>query len=339
MSAAKKTSSSSGGTVVLVLLAIIVALVLLPIAGTLYGLVLVVRWLAARETENGWKAVGGAALVAASVTAAAVIWPQVFNGTPTTTVTTAQSATRPALVQQSDSSEPASAGSHSAGHVEDEVAKARPKMPSVVGSSLDDAQRAFDLATVEDLSPRDRMPFENSNWTVMASTPAAGADLTPGSHVVLWVLRNEEAAWLAKHPKMPKVKAGSDTSSLTDAGGPLAGMSDLVETRWAKGHGPDDASKSIEDLDGRGAPSAEPAAEVAARKGLKESYGSDFVKGQIPTPGSIVRPGRLLVILEEQRPEEELAPGDDYVVPLPGNDNDDDDDVNVPGWLCPTRFC
>lgn len=307
------------------------ASVLLPIAGTFYGLMLVMRWLADRGGPNGWKAVGGAALAVVSIIAAGVIWPQVFDGRSTSAVTTAQSAdTGEEVLEQ----EPDPASSPEA----DGTTDATPKMPSVVGSSLDHAKNAFDeVVTVEDLSPRDRLPFEDSNWTVMASTPAAGADVPPESRVVLWVLRNEEAVWLAKHPKMPKVKAGSDTSSLTDPGGPLAGMSDLVVTRWAKGQGPDYASKVVEELDDRGAPSAEPAGEVAARKGLKRSYGVDLVKGQIPAAGSAVRPGRLLVVLEKEEPEEEPSPSDDYVVPMP--DDDEDDDMNVPGWLCPTRFC
>jgi hypothetical protein len=155
----------------------------------------------------------------------------------------------------------------------------------------------------------------------------------------MWVLRTEEAAWLKAHPKMPKLKAGRATDALTDPGGLLEGMSELVEYRWAKGRAPEYASALPSDVDERGAPSAEPASEVAARKGLKDSYGLDLVSGQVPGAGSTIRPGRLLVVLEKEAPSESTSGGGGGSVYVPVPDGDDDDDVNVPGWLCPTRFC
>ncbi|MFI7280734.1 hypothetical protein ACIBOV_10755 [Micromonospora chersina] len=123
---------------------------------------------------------------------------------------------------------------------------------------------------------------------------------------------------------------------MTDDGGPLAGLQELVLLRYAKGMAPLYALTADEPTCSKYR--NEPSEEVAAREGLKQAYSISIVAGTIPAAGQLVRPGRLIVVLvrdEEQRP----TGSDGGNLPVPPRPDNDDDDVDIPGWLCPTRFC
>ncbi|MFF5077496.1 PASTA domain-containing protein [Actinoplanes sp. NPDC000266] len=183
----------------------------------------------------------------------------------------------------------------------------------------------------EDRSPRGRGILVERNWTVVETEPAKGQPLRSGQQVRLYVLKNEEAAWFAKHPTMPKIKPGTEGSDLIGQGEPLDGIWELVEYRYPKGKAPKDARDPHENLKGW-----EPPAEKAARAGLKEAYSSfGLVVGTIPAAGQKVRPGRLIVVTLRDKPLDD-SPGGSGSIP---DYNNGDDDFNVPGWLCPTRFC
>ncbi|MEE6261070.1 hypothetical protein [Plantactinospora sonchi] len=153
------------------------------------------------------------------------------------------------------------------------------------------------------------------------------------------MLKNGEAAWFAAHPTMPKLRKGSPADDLTDDGGPLAGLRELVLLRYAKGKAPKDAPVADEHPGLRDG--FEPPEELVARAGLKEAYSFDSkVVGSIPGAGQEVRPGRFVVVTVEREKQQDPPTGSDGgSVPIPPLPDDDDDDVNTPGWLCPTRFC
>lgn len=214
-------------------------------------------------------------------------------------------------------------------------------MPDVTGLILPEARSVLSKAGFDteqqDLSPLDRSVWDQDNWTVVTTTLA-------GDTVTMWYLRNSEAAWFKANPGMPTIKAGTKTETLTDEGGVLHGVRELVEYRWAKGETPpwDKDSDPYVLSDDRVGLSDEPEQEVKDRTGLKESDGSDLVHSTRPAAGNCVRPGRYLVVLEKQS-KDTKSEVKDYNKPdefeWPGNDNNDDDDFNLPGWLCPTRWC
>jgi hypothetical protein len=207
-------------------------------------------------------------------------------------------------------------------------------MPSLTGVRLPDAEAQLPggvETSHEDRSPRGRSVFVKSNWTVVETEPATGEPVAPGQRVHLFVLKNEEAAWFAEHPTMPKIKTGTDGLHLTGDGEPFDGIWELIEYRYPKGRAPKDADNADENVKGW-----EPAEEKTARAGLKTVYGSfGLVVGTIPTPRQKVRPGRLIVITMRDKPRGRTSGS----TKLPNHSDGDDDDVNVPGWICPTRFC
>lgn len=79
----------------------------------------------------------------------------------------------------------------------------------------------------------------------------------------------------------------------------------------------------------------EPAAEKAARAGLQQAW-TGLAVGSIPAAKQKVRPGRLIVVTVRNRP---ASPSNGGGTSRPRGEGNDDDDFNVPGWLCPTRFC
>ncbi|WP_446210127.1 hypothetical protein [Micromonospora sp. IBSANI012] len=65
---------------------------------------------------------------------------------------------------------------------------------------------------------------------------------------------------------------------------------------------------------------------------------SSLVVGSVPPAGQDLRIGRMIVVTVKDKPPTRTRYGDDGGR-LPTVPRDGDDDVNVPGWLCPTRFC
>jgi hypothetical protein len=138
---------------------------------------------------------------------------------------------------------------------------------------------------------------------------------------------------------MPKLRKGIPADDLTNDDGLLAGLRELVLLRYAKGKAPKDAPNADERPGRRDG--YEPPDELAARAGMKEAYSFDSkVVGSIPQAGQEVRPGRFVVVTVEREKQPDPPRGSDGdSVPIPRLPDDDDDDVNIPGWLCPTRFC
>ena len=203
-----------------------------------------------------------------------------------------------------------------------------------------------DHPSSHDLSPRGRSQWQDSNWTVVTTRPAAGEQWTDGMPVHLFVLRNAEWSWFQAHPTMSAVPPDVEASDLTDDGQLLAGMRELVEYRYAPGQEPDYAgqpsgSRPAEPVEGLADdPSVEPAAERDERDRLVRASTWTLTVGSLPTEGTALRVGRILIITVRDKPTApvEPAPGGGGVTVNP-NYSDGDDDVNVPGWLCPTRFC
>ncbi|WP_433368652.1 hypothetical protein ACQPZX_41985 [Actinoplanes sp. CA-142083] len=114
---------------------------------------------------------------------------------------------------------------------------------------LSDQHRAMPVAMLKDFdldmsradaSPRGRQVFDTGNWTVVDTSPAPGV---PTISAVLSLLKNDEAAWFAAHPTMPKLPAGNATQTLRGAGGLLAPLDELVLYRYARGKAPAAASQ------------------------------------------------------------------------------------------------
>ncbi|MFI7160475.1 hypothetical protein [Micromonospora chalcea] len=217
-----------------------------------------------------------------------------------------------------------------------------PTVPDVVGFDLPSARSsiaAFNLRSrTSDAAPLCRRAWDAS-WTVIATSPPPGRVVPPDETISLHVLRAEEAAWFAAHPTMPRLPKGIAAGSTTKDDGPLAGLQQLVLFRYAKGMAQKGALTAV---DRPCSPySNEPPEEVATRAGLKVSHsGSSIVVGSIPAAGQPVRPGQFIVLLvrdQEQRPTPKGSSSGRP--PLPPRSGNDDDDFNIPGWLCPTRFC
>lgn len=193
------------------------------------------------------------------------VWPNWGKSSETPTPVASQTTMVTTWAQPSVSTEPLSV------------------VPEVIGLTLDEARahlRSVGLRSSEDdASPRNRSVWIDSNWTVVATDPLPGGWPEDGRTVSVWYLRNEEATWFSEHPTMPKLRAGKDTSSLTDEGGVLDGMDELIEYRWARGHKPKDAFGA-------------------------ESYGLDLVVSSIPAAGEPIEVGQLLVVTERGAPED-----------------------------------
>ncbi|MFG3604503.1 PASTA domain-containing protein [Micromonospora chersina] len=216
------------------------------------------------------------------------------------------------------------------------------RVPDVVGLDLPSARSSIDAVGLRS-RPTDAAPLcrggLDANWSVVGTNPPAGTIVPPDETISLLALKKDEAAWFAAHPKMPQLRKGTLVRDLTNDDGPLAGLRELVMFRYAKGLAPQHALTAVDRPCSQY--SNEPPEEVAARAGLKQSYSiSSIVVGSIPPAGQPVRPGRFIVVLvrdEEQRQGKTGSDGGS--LPVPPRPHDDDDDVNIPGWLCPTRFC
>lgn len=235
-------------------------------------------------------------------------------------------------------------------------------VPDVTGTTLDVAedrlwayQQAHSLTRAStrahDLSPRNRDQYVKGNWTVMTTRPVAGQPWNAGTRVHLFVLKNPEAAWFGANPTMPAVPAGVAVTDLTDDGQLFGGIGELLDYRHAPGEPADGSSHSptetTEPIDGLADnPAMEPAEELQARTALPPAWGTymDLTVSSLPDAGAPVRVGRLVTLTVRSAPIETVpATPDDSSSPggssVSGSYPDGEDDANVPGWLCPTRFC
>ncbi|MGQ7297915.1 hypothetical protein [Quadrisphaera sp. KR29] len=214
---------------------------------------------------------------------------------------------------------------------------------------LRDAEEGW--ANTIDASPLSRNPIQDENWTVVGSAPAPGESVQTDKDVYLFVLRNEEAAWFKAHPSMPPVPSDVEASVLIDEGGLFHDVEELVEFRYEPGAQPEHkvASSYVRERDAIPYPDpfSEPPGERQIRLSLPEAseYGSLVVRS-LPSEAQEVRLGRMLVLTVKDKPDpvyEESGEGGSAgsldVDGSVGGSFDDDDDFNVPGWLCPTRFC
>ncbi|GEM_PF-2546178 len=243
-----------------------------------------------------------------------------------------------------------------------------PTMPDVTGVHLDVAAEKVDALGEEfsrfphsdgaDLTVNGRDAYSEEEWTVVTSRPLPGQAMPTSLDEVntyLFVVRNEEWAWLQANPTMPALPTGVTSAVVVGPGGPMEGVADLVEWVYASDVGVAGTAKAatvVEPLYGLMGedPRFETPEESAAYQGV-EMYGGpsdqEIVVGQWPPAGAEVRIGQRFVISVRPVPEPEphaesgITSGD---VTIDGDvyyddDDDDDDDFNVPGWLCPTRWC
>jgi len=202
-----------------------------------------------------------------------------------------------------------------------------------------------------DLSPRNRDQYDYSNWTVVTTRPAPGQPAADGTRLHVFLLKNSEVAWFAAHPTMPALPVDVPVTDLRAAGHLFSGVRELLDYRHAPGEpadtfsgGPTETSEPIAGLTDN--PAMEPAEELQARTALPASsaHSGVLTVGSLPEEGAPLRVGRLLTVTVRIAPIESApaAPGGTSSSgggSVSGSYSNGDDDVNVPGWLCPTRFC
>lgn len=229
--------------------------------------------------------------------------------------------------------------------------------------SLFEAQEALDAAGYDtedserDLSwkHRDVDPWDD-DWTAVRTVPAAGTRTERDADVYVFVLQDTEYDWFSRHRRMPKVR-GKEGFSLIRAGGQLSDVYELVEFRYERGVRRNPAGftetgvlrRSLPEPISYGSddnPSVEPNASWRRRSRFRPADTYDFFARTLQAPKAKLRFGQILTVLlrppapddldrdgDVDRDDQELR--DIYVYV----DGDDDDDFNVPGWMCPTRFC
>lgn len=226
-------------------------------------------------------------------------------------------------------------------------------VPDLTGLKFDVAQRQLPGWDWEahDLSPRDRHQYDDDNWTVVTTRPAPGELVADGTPLHLFVLKNSEAAWFAAHPTMPAVPVDVPVTDLTGAGQLFGGVEELIDYRFAPGEltsSPADRrlepvrlSEGVVDN-----PAVEPAEEREAQAALDPGYGHSgtLTVGSLPGEGISLRTGRLISLIIRNKPLEPVPAAPEGTsstggTSVSGSYSHSDDDVNVPGWLCPTRFC
>lgn len=231
-------------------------------------------------------------------------------------------------------------------------------MPDLASLSIDQAWEAMDEAKIgwigddvfHDLSARHRTNVAG-DWRVAQQYPSAGTPVDVGSAIAGWALKEPEYQFFNDHPRMPRSGWRPGQVVSANESKALRGLADLVELRFEQGRTPQSATKTSR-WPSRTArvpalldPSIEPRAERRARERLATARTGNLFVRTIPSTGASLRPGQFITIVVRPQPQDhpELyapppAPSDeddDYYVYL----DDDDDDFNVPGWLCPTRFC
>jgi hypothetical protein len=199
-----------------------------------------------------------------------------------------------------------------------------------------------------DLSPRERYPSPDSEWTVVTTRPAAGQTWAVGDPIYLFALQTTEYQWFGAHPVMPPLPSEVAVADLTAQGQLLFDVEELVDFAHAPGHESEYSSTpSVFDRPIPGLvddPSLEPPAEQAARANLARAsqYTDAPLIGSVPPTGAPLRMGQLITVTVGSEPPSEYSSGGsgsgggEYGYGYGGGD---DDDFNVPGWACPTRFC
>lgn len=203
---------------------------------------------------------------------------------------------------------------------------------------------------LHDLSYLHREVDDPWGWKIWSTVPKAGTVLEPGQEITVFALENREFGFFKNNPRMPETgwKFQKTVPGIWD--GPMANIGSLTVERYVTNMAPagartepDPSEPSRTDLPRRLDPSIEPKLERYLRNRLKRADGYDQFMGTIPPAGKKLRPGRAIIVLYRPEPEPEreaYPPGgvydNDFYVYV---DDDDDDDWNVPGWLCPTRFC
>lgn len=193
---------------------------------------------------------------------------------------------------------------------------------------------------------------ETYDWKVWSTFPKPGVELEPGQTITVFALEDQEYDFFKLHRRMPKTGWKFQQRIGGYWGDRMAGIASLSEPRFVTGlapatatREPDQAGPRTSRLPRRSDPSVETKLERYLRNHLKESDGYDQFMGTIPRPGQKLRPGQQVIVLF--RPDPEIYP-EVYGLPDPADNydwdvyvdtDDDDDDGNIPGWLCPTRFC
>lgn len=245
------------------------------------------------------------------------------------------------------------------GSTSDEPEPVAVVMPDLAGVPLDaaDAQLRelghrdyFDDGEprAHDLSPRERYPSMDQEWTVVTTRPAPGQTWEVGDPVYLFALRTTEYQWFTAHPVMPPMPPDVAVADLTAQGQLLFEVEDLVDFAHAPGHEPPYPSflgSTQQPIPGLpDDPSLEPPAEQAARADLASAseYTDAPLIGSVPAPGAQLRMGQMLFVTVGDEPRSEYSSGGSGSGSGGGGygyGDGDDDDFNVPGWACPTRFC
>jgi hypothetical protein len=193
------------------------------------------------------------------------------------------------------------------------------RMPDVTGARLDlaeDRLSAFARANglrasyprSHDLSPRNRSQWQDENWTVVTTRPAAGQSWDDGTDLHLFVLRNAEWAWFQAHPTMPSVPVDAVVSDLTEPGQLFEEVSELMEYRYAPGQAPEHSSPAYSTpdrpIDGLADdPSVEPQLERQERDALPEAYDRGVLTvGSLPAEGQSLRIGQLITVIVREQP-------------------------------------
>ncbi|WP_182524450.1 DUF2510 domain-containing protein [Nocardioides dongkuii] len=236
-------------------------------------------------------------------------------------------------------------------------------VPKLDGLRLDKAQAELKDANpdaktdLRDLAPRRRKIGGAEHWNVIRTVPAGGSSLDLDETLTVFLLRDREYQWFRNHPRMPEIRKryGGYYEENLGYGDEFLQyhptfdkIRELVLVRYPRGY-ETRRSKRIESVppyrtDLKFDPSIEPRAEGQARRGLlAPRNGTDLRNTKLawPVAGTRLRVGQLFVyyVLDEDKEwarEQAQVQDDDFDVYI---DGDDDDDVNVPGWLCPTRFC
>jgi len=207
----------------------------------------------------------------------------------------------------------------------------------------------WDIET-RDYSAKDRYP--DDNWRVVDTWPRSGRTVNEDASIRIYALRASEISWFRAHRRMPRIPAGVTATKMLATKGPFAGVRSLLLFRYAKGTAPRDEIRgetlTRDAEDGVGwDPRVEPVAERLPRDHLKEPlFPSDTltVGRTFPRRGAAVRLGRVMTIVVRPKPPKPdpsagggSGGGGNYSGSFSYSDGDDD--FNVPGWLCPTRFC
>jgi hypothetical protein len=244
-------------------------------------------------------------------------------------------------------------------------AKHYPVMPDLHGmdileayARLDDMGLPVRNESFSDLSVRHRQTDGVHDWTVWSSTPAAGEEVKPGAGLRIFMLKLREWKFFDQNRAMPKMPVQSGRAVPSPYPMPFQDVvSELVEWRYVPKYAPKGAEQTRNwPQPDSGLPaeldqSLEPASERARRARYREAddFADDAFVRLAQKPGTPLRPGQMITILVRPWPRQHPEMYPNYTGPGSKVWEDrhdthvyvdsDDHDFNVPGWLCPTRFC